>query len=86
MRSSWFMVLLPGNMGVPPSSSPKIQPACAAITLRWVSTGIYHFRDEKAEHSDSIHDGEIHLCQINAALNGIFVTDVISKFNMCIRA
>lgn len=27
MRSSWFMVLLPGKMGLPFSSSPKMQPA-----------------------------------------------------------
>lgn len=26
MRSSWFMVDVPGNMGLPPSSSPRIQP------------------------------------------------------------
>lgn len=27
MRSSWFMVLLPGKMGLPFSSSPKMHPA-----------------------------------------------------------
>ena len=27
MRSSWFMVEDPGNMGLPPSSSPRMQPA-----------------------------------------------------------
>jgi hypothetical protein len=27
MRSSWFMVLLPGKMGLPFSSSPRMQPA-----------------------------------------------------------
>lgn len=38
MRSSWFMVLLPGKMGLPFSSSPKMQPAvqpqCARGRIR----------------------------------------------------
>lgn len=27
IRSNWFMVLVPGKMGFPSSSSPRIQPA-----------------------------------------------------------
>ena len=29
MRSSWFMVEVPGNIGLPPSSSPSMHPAGA---------------------------------------------------------
>ena len=33
MRSSWFMVLVPGKIGFPPSSSPRMQPAARRRSL-----------------------------------------------------
>jgi hypothetical protein len=31
MRSSWFMVEVPGKMGLPPSSSPRMHPALRQV-------------------------------------------------------
>lgn len=39
IRSSWFMVLLPGKMGLPFSSSPRMQPARSYRNSTHSSTG-----------------------------------------------